>query len=151
MKVDQDLANKCLSMLNSGFNCAEVVIDILGDDIKYEKVPTLKIAAAIGAGLARWGTVCGAVLGGAMALGYSFGPEKCSEKEKRENTYLYVQKLLKDFEDVYKTIQCRQLIGFNLLDPEERQKYRQSPLRKDCSEYIAFVVSNVKNTLSLPK
>jgi len=105
------------------------------------------MAAAIGAGVARWGSVCGAVVGGAMALGYVFGPGMCSEIEEREKTYLYVQKLIKDFEEVYKTIECHQLIGFNLLDPQEREAYRQSPLRKKCSECIAFAVSDVRDMI----
>ncbi len=107
----------------------------------------MKIAAAVGGGFARTGTVCGAISGGAMALGLQFGPTESGQKEKREKTYGQVQDMIRTFEKDFGSIQCRQLIGFNLLDPEERQKYRQSPLRPRCGEFIARVVDHVRGAL----
>ena len=47
----------------------------------------MKMATPFGGGISRWGAVCGAVVGGAMALGFCYGRTKAEEKEKREKTY----------------------------------------------------------------
>ncbi|MBU1206135.1 MAG: C-GCAxxG-C-C family protein [Proteobacteria bacterium] len=49
------------------------MILILGEGLHFDKTQAVKMATPFGGGVARWGTVCGAVVGGAMALGYCFG------------------------------------------------------------------------------
>lgn len=95
------------------------------------------MATPFGGGLARGGTVCGAVAGAAMAIGFVFGCTKGEEKEKREKTYTKVQELIRGFEKDHTTIQCRDLIQLNLLDPEDRKKFQELNMRRRCAQFVA--------------
>lgn len=95
------------------------------------------MATPFGGGVARWGTVCGAVIGGAMAIGFAFGCTKGEEKERREKTYAKVQEMIREFENEFSTIQCRQLIQLNLLDPDDRKKFQELNMRQRCAQFVA--------------
>ncbi len=105
------------------------------------------MASGLGSGISRWGTVCGAVSGGAMVLGYCFGPSKKEEKEKKEKTYTQVQEMLRVFEQDFGTIHCRQLTGLNFMDPVERNQFKIRDLYGQCAEYIANIVDSVRKAV----
>lgn len=105
------------------------------------------MATPFGGGLSRWGTVCGAVVGGAMALGFCFGRTKAEEKEQRDKTYARVQEMIRQFEKEFGTVQCRDLIHLNLLDPEDRKKFEERNLRKACASMVAKNIENIRRVL----
>ncbi len=113
------------------------MIKILGEDLNFDKAQAMKMATPFGGGLARWGTVCGAVAGGAMALGFCFGCSKGEEKEEKEKTYAKVQQMIREFEKDFQTIQCKDLIHLNLLDPADRKKFQELNLRGRCCHFVA--------------
>jgi len=95
------------------------------------------MATPFGGGFARWGTVCGAVVGGTMALGFCYGRTQGADKEKQDQTYTKVQEFLRDFEKSFGTIQCRDLIHLNLLDPADRKKFQELKMRDRCAQFVA--------------
>lgn len=95
------------------------------------------MATPFGGGVARWGSVCGAVVGAAMGIGFVFGCPKGAEKEKKEKTYAKVQEMLRGFEKDYATIQCRELIQLNLLNPEDLKKFQELNMRQRCAQFVA--------------
>ncbi|MGB9698604.1 MAG: C-GCAxxG-C-C family protein [Thermodesulfobacteriota bacterium] len=113
------------------------MLKILGEDLNFNKEQAGKMATPFGGGVARWGTVCGAVVGGAMGIGFVFGCTKGEEKEKREKTYAKVQEMIKGFEKDHATIQCRELIQLNLLDPKDRKKFQELNMRRRCAQFVA--------------
>ncbi|MCX5908213.1 MAG: C-GCAxxG-C-C family protein [Deltaproteobacteria bacterium] len=120
---------------------------MLGEDLSFDIVMASKMAAPFGAGISRWGEVCGAVVGGAMALGFVFAPEKGEEKEKKEKLYTRVQAMLKEFEKNFGKLRCRELVHLNLLDPAERKKFQELGLRRQCSGYVSGNVEIVRQIL----
>ncbi|MDI6754583.1 MAG: C-GCAxxG-C-C family protein [Thermodesulfobacteriota bacterium] len=113
------------------------MIKILGEDLNFDKTQAVKMATPFGGGVARWGTVCGAVVGGAMGLGFCFGSTKGEEKENREKTYAKVQEMIREFEKDFNTIQCKELIQLNLLDPADRKKFQEMNMRQRCAQFVA--------------
>lgn len=105
------------------------------------------MATPFGGGVSRFGTVCGALVGGAMALGYRFGRTRAEEKDRREKTYGKVQEMLREFEKEFGNLQCRGLINLNLLDPEERKKFQELKLTSRCAGFVAFAVEKVRRLL----
>ena len=126
------------------------MIQILGGDLHYDTDQATKMATPFGGGLSRWGTVCGAVVGGAMALGFCYGRSKAEEKEKREKAYTKVQEMLREFEENFGTIQCKELIQLNLLNPADRQKYQDLKLGKRCSQFVAKSVESARRLAKEP-
>jgi C_GCAxxG_C_C family probable redox protein len=123
------------------------VIKILGEDLNFDKTQAMKMATPFGGGVARWGTVCGVVIGGAMGLGFCYGSTKGEEKENREKTYAKVQEMIRRFEKEFTTIQCRDLIHLNLLDPADRKKFQAMNMRKRCAQLIAKNAENIRELL----
>ena len=105
------------------------------------------MATPFGGGVARWGTICGAVVGGAMGLGFCYGSTRGEEKENREKTYAKVQQMIREFEKEFGTIQCKDLIHLNLLDPADRKKFQEMNLRQRCSQFVARSAENVRKLL----
>jgi C_GCAxxG_C_C family probable redox protein len=123
------------------------VITILGEDLNFDKTQAIKMATPFGGGVARWGTICGAVVGGAMGLGFCYGSTKGEEKENREKTYAKVQQMIREFEKDFGTIQCRDLIHLNLLDPADRKKFQEMNLRQRCCQFVARSVESARKLL----
>jgi len=120
------------------------VIKILGEDLDFDKDQAAKMATPFGGGVARFGTICGALVGGAMALGFCYGRTRADEKEKREKTYAKVQEMLREFQKDFKTIQCQELIQLNLMDPADRQKFQDRKLIQRCSQFVAETAENAR-------
>ncbi len=100
-----------------------------------------------GGGVARLGTICGALIGGAMALGFCYGRTQAGEEEKKERTYARVQEMMREFEQDFGTIQCKNLIHLNLLDPADRQKFQEMKVIHRCSRFVAKSVESVRRLL----
>ena len=120
---------------------------ILGEDIPMNQDQALKMAAPFGAGIARWGTVCGAVTGGAMAMGFYYGSFVGERKEKKEKIYAKVQEMLRAFEKDFKAIQCRDLTQLNLMNPDERKKWQETGGTQRCAEFVARNIEHVRRIL----
>ena len=126
------------------------MITILGEDLGYDKSQAMKMATPFGGGISRWGEACGAVIGGAMALGFRYGRTRAEEKEARDKTTGKVQEMLRRFDREFGTVQCRQLIQLNLMDPADRKRFDELGLRKKCAGFVARTVENVRGVLEEP-
>lgn len=95
--------------------------------IESDIVP--RIATAFGAGMGGRGAVCGAVVGGVMAIGLKHGREE--SWQPRDEPYALAQQFLARFEQEMGHICCHELTGMDLSTPEGIQAYWSSdvPLR----------------------
>jgi C_GCAxxG_C_C family probable redox protein len=107
----------------------------------------MKMATPFGGGVARWGTICGAAVGGAMALGFCYGRTKAEEKKQRDRAYAKVQEMLREFEKDFGSVECREIIKLNLRDPADQKKFEELNLRKKCSGIVAKNVENIRRIL----
>ena len=83
-----------------------------------------RIATAFGGGIGRTGAVCGAVVGGTMAIGLRHGREEASQS--RDRAYTLGQEFRRRFEEEMGTISCRELTGVDLSTPEGLERFRSS-------------------------
>ena len=83
----------------------------------------LKLAAPFGGGMARTGRICGAVTGGLMALGLKFG---YTSPGGRDATYVLIQEFMSRFESLHGALDCRALLGFEILNPADRERAQQA-------------------------
>lgn len=107
----------------------EELFDLKADD-------ALKAATAFGGGIGRMGSVCGALLGGAMALGLLYGRSieemrkghQSGKGKTEEKLALLTKKLAEKFEKEYNSQLCndieKRLFGrsFDKWNPAERKK-----------------------------
>lgn len=101
-----------------GFNCAQSILSAFAAEAGLSDEIALRMAAPFGGGIARQGETCGAVTGALMALGLLHGDAG------REKTYHLAQEFLQTFRERHGSIQCHDLIGYDLSTPEGLQGAR---------------------------
>ena len=107
---------------------------------KSELVP--KIAAGFGGGIGRCGSVCGALTGSIMAVGIKYAPNEAGV-DKRANAYAKARELYQRFEKQHGTVFCRNLIKYDLSNPQEAAKARQEKVfEKVCNQLVKSAVEN---------
>lgn len=108
-----------------------------------------RIASAFGAGIGGRGEVCGAVVGGAMAIGLVHGRQE--PWQPRDKPYALAQELCHRFEEEMGDIHCRQLTGMDLSTPEGIKAYYASdvPVRV-CLRAGGVAFDTVLEVLELP-
>ena len=123
------------------YNCAQSVLLTMQEYYGIRKNRLIpKIATAFGGGIGRRGSLCGALTGAIMAIGLKHGTDKTVliEKEKAYKMALeFYDQFVKDCGSPF----CRELIGYDLTDPEELERLRKSNVRdKKCSCFVRKAV-----------
>ncbi len=134
------LSERAAAHFLGGYNCAQSVLLTMFEhwNGKNELVP--KLATAFGGGIGRSGSVCGALTGAVMALGVKHGTNE-SSLEKRLKAYELAHNLYKRFEEKHGTVMCRELIGYDLSNPEELEKARRSNVfQEKCAGFVRSAV-----------
>ncbi len=104
------------------------------------------VASGFGGGIGRTGQVCGAISGAVIAAGWVHG--KGSTDEDREGLYDISGSLVRSFTTRFGTIHCRDLIGFDLGDPEDRAGALASGVfTEKCAGFVRFCAQEVNEHL----
>jgi len=145
MKRKNLLGEDAVRRFDEGYNCAQSVLLTMSEywNIKSDLIP--KIATGFGGGIGRCGSVCGALAGGIMSIGIKYGTNEPSA-EKRQKCYDLAKKLYKQFEQQYGSVLCRELIGYDLSNPEGLKSARKTKVFEEkCSGFIRAVVNILVN------
>jgi C_GCAxxG_C_C family probable redox protein len=110
--------------MRSGLNCAQSIVKAFASELTVDEFIAVRMAASLGAGLGRNGYVCGALSGAALVIGARFGNSDPADTAARDKAYALADALLERFEREHHTVLCRNLISFNLKDPEELLRAR---------------------------
>ena len=114
-KTDAASAN----MAAAKMNCAQSVISVFCEELGLEKSLALRLALGFGGGMGHTGQTCGAVSASYMILGLKQGLDLDNPKKNRDKVYALVQEFNKRFIEVNGSINCTQLLGYNLSKPEK--------------------------------
>jgi C_GCAxxG_C_C family probable redox protein len=136
---------KAEELFLSGYNCAQSVVLTFADDLKFSKELAQKMAAGFGGGMGKQQETCGAVTGAIMVLGLLKGEEVNNNDELKSATYGAVKDLTRAFVAVYKTTQCRDLIGCDLNTPEGSAKFKEEGIMENvCAGCVKKAVQIVE-------
>lgn len=142
MKTPTDIA---AAHFDQGFNCAQSVLAAFSDQFGLDETSALKLASPFGGGVARRGHICGAVTGALLALGLARG---ASTLEEKRQAYSLAEEFLLRFEARYQTVLCRDLIGYDLSQPGERQEARQAGVfQTKCPNFVRAAAEMVQQML----
>jgi C_GCAxxG_C_C family probable redox protein len=104
------------------------VLSSFGEDFGLDRERALRVAGTFGGGMARMGEQCGAVTGAFMAIGLKYGKAKAGDEGGRERTYELAREFVTQFKARHGSIVCRDLLGYDLSKPEEREAAHQKGL-----------------------
>ena len=112
----------------SGFTCSASVFAAFSGGLGLDPATARKIACGFGGGISRSGNICGAVSGALMVIGLKYGKAEKGDDEATKKTRALVREFMKRFTARHGSVNCTQLLGYNLDDPEEYEKARSSGL-----------------------
>jgi C_GCAxxG_C_C family probable redox protein len=124
---------------SEGFNCAESVFfgvcQILGIEVPVSCV------TGFGGGVARTGSVCGALLGAIAAVGVYVGRTDPADEKAKVKCYSLGQEVVQGFMDEMDTTICKEIIGFTLGAEGGTRQYAQARLKETkCKQAITVAI-----------
>jgi C_GCAxxG_C_C family probable redox protein len=132
-----DVSVKALENFDSGYNCAESVLLAINKDLNISEGRSLpRIATGFGGGIARNGSLCGALTGGIMAIGLTLGRD--DNQGSRDPCYPAVDRLFNGFLEKFGSTQCRDLIGVDLKTSEGQKAHANRDLKDTCRSCVKW-------------
>ena len=136
---------------DQGFGCAQSVLASFAQDHGLDEKTALRLATGFGSGMGRLCEVCGALTGAFMVIGLQYGRDEADGEKygpQTEKTYRLVAELASRFRARNGSIYCRDLIGHDLSNPEERARAREQGLFKTiCGKCVRDSVELLQEAL----
>jgi C_GCAxxG_C_C family probable redox protein len=144
-------AEEAKKQFERGFHCAPAVLSTYSEQLGLEKALALRIACGFGAGIGRMGRTCGAVTGALMVIGLKYGQVNLADEESSQRTYTLVKELIDRFTAIHGSIECKELIGYDLSDSGELRLARESGVFKNkCPSFVYDSALILQEVLHLP-
>ncbi len=94
------------------------------------------------------GQTCGAVTGAFMVIGLKHGKVKAEDEEAKEKSYKIVREFVNRFKSLHGSIMCKDLLGYDLDNPEEREQIEEKQICETrCPEFIKNAVGVLEKLL----
>jgi len=119
---------RALSCFEEGFSCSQAMLSTYGPELGLDRETALMVATAFGGGMGRMGATCGAVSGAFMVIGLKYGRTRVEDEGTKEKAYSLVREFADRFESRNGSIVCRELLGYDIGTPEERELAREQGL-----------------------
>ena len=146
MTVDKSIyVKQAVSHFEEGYNCAQSVLLTMQKFWNVENPLEPKVGTAFGGGIGRCGSLCGALTGGVIAIGLRYGTNK-PVFEEREKAYSLALEFYNRFKKDCGGVLCRDLIGYDLTNPEELENARNSnAFMNKCIHFIEKAIEVLIN------
>lgn len=105
----------------NGIDCSQVVAGHFAGVCKLDKETMRKLTSCFGGGM-QCGETCGAVTGALMVIGMVYGYAEENDTARKNEMRSKVVEFKQEFTGKYPSCICRELLGYNIADPEELQK-----------------------------
>jgi C_GCAxxG_C_C family probable redox protein len=128
--------------------CAQVIVHTFLDVFEEDNPSVSMASSPFAAGLALTGNNCGALVGGLMALGLVYGRKDVTEGMPGILAGIRpMRKLVKYFNETYQNVDCRDITGTDLANPEKATAYFESGGLEKCATMMADVAGFVADIL----
>lgn len=114
----QQRSEKALHLFELGYNCAQAVLCAYEDLLPLPSHALKALACPFGGGM-RHGSVCGTVTGALMALGLLSKPYAQDEAAHKTMCAHLTTAFVTSFKARQGQLNCRDLLGYDVLNPQE--------------------------------
>ena len=143
-------AEEAKKQFEKGFSCAPAVFSAYSERFGLEKELALKTACGFGGGIGRTGRTCGAVTGAVMVIGLKHGQAKVADDESRQITHKLVKKFIEKFTELHGSVECKELIGYDLNNPVEFESAKASGvIERKCHGFVYDAARILEDILHL--
>jgi C_GCAxxG_C_C family probable redox protein len=112
--------------MKKGYNCAQSILKAYANDVGMKEEDVIKMASVLGGGIGRNGHICGALSGAVLIIGMKFGTTDPIDFPAKEKAYNKASELLDRFAAENKSVLCKELIPYDMKNPEELKKAREA-------------------------
>lgn len=137
MKIEE-----IIELFNNGIDCSQIVTGEFSKELGLDLDILRKMASSFGGGM-QCGETCGAFTGALMIIGLQYGNSLEGDFEQKsivqEKSALFKDEFLKK----YPSCICKELLGYNIGEPEGREKIMEKGLLENYCPYI------VKNSIEI--
>lgn len=117
-------------------------------DLGLDPDTAKKIGCGFGAGISKTGNICGAVSGAIMVIGLKYGKTIKGDDAATEKSRALTREFMREFTTRYGSVNCTELLGSNLSNPEDDARARESKLFvSKCPELVAGAVAILEKIL----
>jgi C_GCAxxG_C_C family probable redox protein len=143
-------AKEADKQFEKGYSCAPSVLSTYSEQFGLGKELALKIACGFGGGIGRTGRTCGAVTGAVMVIGLKHGQANVDDEEPRQATHKLVKEFIDKFTALHGSVECRELIGYDLSNPAEFESARESSIVEEkCRGFVYDAACMLEDILHL--
>ncbi len=143
-------AKEADKQFEKGYSCAPSVLSAYSEQFGLKKELALRIACGFGGGIGRTGRTCGAVTGAVMVIGLKHGQADVADDKSRQETHKLVKEFIDKFEALHGSVECRELIGYDLSKPDEFESARaSSDVERKCRGFVHDAARILEDVLHL--
>ncbi len=143
-------AKEAESQFEKGYSCAPAVFSAYSERFGLEKELALRIACGFGGGIGHMGRTCGAVTGAVMVIGLKHGQADANDERSRQETHRLVKEFMDKFRALHGSVECKELIGYDLSNPAELEAARADDAReKKCRGFVHDAARILEDVLHL--
>jgi C_GCAxxG_C_C family probable redox protein len=131
------------------YGCAEVALVVLQEHFGLPGAGDSSAAMALNGGIAYSGGICGAVTGAALAAGRLAGCRFPDHAQAKREARQVTQALMADFAREFVTSCCRELSGYDFMEPGQHQAFIVAgEWRRTCLRQIEFAVERMSRLVA---
>jgi C_GCAxxG_C_C family probable redox protein len=128
-------------------NCAQSVFTAFSGGLGLDERTAYNIAQAFGGGM-HINSLCGAVTGAYMVLGLANPVSKENPRQSRNKLSSLRDEFNRRFREIYGTLNCTELTGYDLTIPEEAAKARENDIFvTKCPVFVSDAVKILEDLL----
>ncbi len=139
---------EALSYFKGNFNCTQAVLSAYSTKYGLDRDKALKLATGFGGGMGGLGRTCGAVTGGYMVIGLKYGMGTNEVIEAKGKTAQIIREFSQRFEDINKSVICKELLDCDLNILGTKGYFTQNELLENrCLKFVKDVVEILEELL----
>jgi C_GCAxxG_C_C family probable redox protein len=112
---------QAVAFYKQGYTCTQSILASFAARYGLQQNLAFRIGEPFGAGTSCTGDMCGSVTAAIMVLGLQYGSTLSNDNTARSYTYQRVHELIQRFKEIHGSIQCTDLLGYDLSDPQQLQ------------------------------
>lgn len=133
----ENTISKALSYFDEGYACSQSVLLAFSEELDLNKNTAKLISSTFGGGMGRLRQKCGAVTGGFMVLGLTYGNSDPKDLDTKLASYKKVRELNHLFEDIHGTTICAELLKKHASEAEvAERKHHKIICRKVVNDVV---------------
>lgn len=135
-----------ISRFKGGLSCSQAVFSTYAEMAGIPMETACRIAGGFGGGIGRTGKTCGAITGAIMAIGLLLKEQNPDGKQFKEKVYPHARALMEKFAAQHGSINCNDLLGINISNPEEfARAVEQNIIKTKCPTFIQTCAEFLEN------